>query len=150
MPELDSHTPGVTNPTPLTSRFSPWHGCGPNHKAYRPAMERSEHLTLQGCVLRLQPGDYDHEAASREWEAIFGVARSRDLLAFTNARLGFIPGKEGLTEGLVSITIGVKGKDKLDAIQKRAQEAGVKGDTGIEMCGVQWNFALAGHSGPRL
>ena len=96
MPELDSHTPGPNNPTPLKSRFSPWHACGSDHKVYYPGMKRSEHLSLEGCVLRLQPGDYDHEAASRQWEETFGVARSRDLLAFTNARLGFTPGREGL------------------------------------------------------
>lgn len=150
MPELDSHTPSSNNPTPLNSRFSPWHACGTDHKAYFPGMKRSEHLSLQGCVLRLQPGDCGHEAASREWEEIFGVARSRDLLAFTNARVGFVPGKEGLSEGLISITVGVKGKDKLEAIQKRASEAGVWTDQGIEMCGVKWGFVLTGHDGPRL
>jgi hypothetical protein len=113
-------------------------------------MKRSEHLSLQGCVLRLQSGDYGHEAASREWEDIFGVARSRDLLAFTNARLGFVPGREGQPEGLVSITIGVKGQDKLEAIQKRATEVGVQSDKGIQMCGVQWNFVLTGHGDSRL
>jgi hypothetical protein len=150
MPELDSHTPGTNNPTPLTSRLSPWHGCGSNYEKYYPGMKRSEHLTLQGCVLRLQPGDYGHEAASREWETIFGVARSRDLLAFTNARLGFIPGRKGQAEGLVSITVGVKGEDKLEAIRKRAKAAGVQSDKGIEMCGVQWNFVLTGHGDSRL
>ncbi|UPX20536.1 uncharacterized protein EKO05_0010765 [Ascochyta rabiei] len=34
MPELDSHTPSTNNPTPLESRFSPWHACGSDHKVY--------------------------------------------------------------------------------------------------------------------
>jgi hypothetical protein len=145
MPELDSHEPGPGNPTPLQSRFSPWHACGSDHKLYYPGMERSAHLTLEGCVLRLQPGDTDHEAAARQWEELFGVTRSRDLLAFTNGRLGFIAGREGQPEGLVSISIGVKGRDKIDAIRKRAITAGVCTNGQINMCGVRWNITLTGH-----
>lgn len=150
MPELDSHTPGPNNPTPLKSRFSPWHACGSDHKTYYPGMRRSAHLTLEGCILRLQPGDYGHEAAAQQWEEIFGVARSRDLLAFTNARMGFVPGREGCAEGLVSITVGVRGQDRLDAILSRAREAGVCKEGRVEMCGVQWLFVLAGHEEPKL
>ncbi|KAH8711901.1 hypothetical protein GQ44DRAFT_776447 [Phaeosphaeriaceae sp. PMI808] len=146
MLELDSHSPGANNPTPLKSRFSPWHACGPDHKVYHPRMKRSAHLTLQGCVLRLQPGDNDHEGAARQWEEIFGVARSRDLLAFTNARLGFICGHEGQPEGLTSITVGVNGKDRLDAVTERARAAGVCVDGRIHMCGVQWNLVLTGQN----
>jgi hypothetical protein len=113
-------------------------------------MKRSAHLSLEGCVLRLQPGDYDHEAAARQWEEIFGVERSRDLLAFTNARIGFVPGQRGRSEGLVSLTIGVKGRDKLDAILRRAREAGVCDDGGVQMCGVKWNFVLTGHEDAKL
>ena len=149
-PELDSHAPSPNNPTPLKSRFSPWHACGPDHTTYYPGMKRSAHLSLEGCVLRLQPGDYDHEAAARQWEEIFGVERSRDLLAFTNARIGFVPGQRGRSEGLVSLTIGVKGRDKLDAILRRAREAGVCDDGGVQMCGVKWNFVLTGHEDAKL
>jgi hypothetical protein len=145
MPELDSHAPGPNNPTPLTSRFSPWHACGSDHKVYYPGMKRSAHLTLEGCVLRLQPGDMDHEAAARQWEELYGVSRSRDLLAFTNTRLGFVGGREGRSEGLVSITIGVNGRDRLDAIIERARGAEVLINGRLEMCGVQWNLVLKGH-----
>jgi len=107
-------------------------------------MQRSEHLTLEGCVLRLEPGNLDHEAAARQWEEIFGVIRSRDLLAFTNARLGFIPGRAGQPEGLVSITVGVNGKSRLDAIEERAKDAGIYRDGSIEMCGTRWYFVLTG------
>ncbi|KAH7397203.1 hypothetical protein BKA66DRAFT_508985 [Pyrenochaeta sp. MPI-SDFR-AT-0127] len=144
MPELDSHAPGPNNPTPLKSRFSPWHACGSDYQAYYPGMKRSEHLTLEGCVLRLQPGDFDHEAGSRQWEELFGVARSRDLLAFTNAKLGFVPGREGQTEGLVSITIGVNSQDKLEAILGRARKAGACGNGWLDMCGVKWHLVLTG------
>lgn len=150
MPELDSHAPGPNNPTPLKSRFSPWHACGTDHKAYYPGMKQSAHLSLEGCVLRLQPGDYGHEAAARQWEDMFGVARSRDLLAFTNARMGFVPGREGHTEGLISITVGVRGQEQLDAILRRAEEANVCKEGRTRMCGVQWNFVLAGHAEPKL
>ncbi|RAQ99458.1 hypothetical protein DDE82_008233 [Stemphylium lycopersici] len=149
MPELDSHVPGPNNPTPVRARFSPWHACGPDVERYTRAMEQTAHLTLESCVLRLQPGDLGHEAAARAWEETFGVVRSRDLLAFTNARLGFIPGEEGQPEGLVSITVGVKGKEYFDAILERAQQAGICGEGWIEMCGVKWYLTLTGHSEDR-
>ena len=113
-------------------------------------MERAAHLTLEGCVLRLQPGDFEHEAAARQWEETFGVARSRDLLAFTNARMGFVPGRDSCAEGLISITVGVAGQQKLDALLNRALEAGVCKNGYIEMCGVRWNFVLTGHGDPKL
>jgi hypothetical protein len=145
MPELDSHAPGPNNPTPVKTRLSPWHACGPDYNVYAPGMKRTEHLSLAGCVLRLQPGDADHEAASRQWEELFGVARSRDLLAFTNARLGFVPGREGQHEGLISITVGVNGRHELGAIKERARRAGVCAEGRITMCGIMWNFVLTGH-----
>jgi hypothetical protein len=93
IPELDSHTPGPSNPISLQSRCSPWHICGPDQKVYYLGMKHSAHFTLGGCVLRLQPGDMDHEAVARPWEGIYRVARSRDQLAFTRARLGFVFGR---------------------------------------------------------
>lgn len=145
MPELDSHAAGPRNPGPLKTRFSPWHACGPDHNVYSAGMERAEHLTLAGCVLRLQPGDADYEAAARQWEGLFGVVRSRDLLVFTNTKLGFVPGREGQPEGLLSITVGVSGTDKLDAIRERARRAGAWADGRITMCGVGWDLVLTGH-----
>lgn len=150
MPELDSHAPTPNNPTPLTSRFSPWHACGSDHKTYYPGMRRAAHLSLEGCILRLHADDYEHEAAGRQWEETFGVARSRDLLAFTNARLGFIAGQQGCEEGLVSITVGVKGQEMLEAILRRANEAGVCVDGHVNMCGVRWNFVLTGYERSKL
>lgn len=100
-------------------------------------------------MLRLAPGDLGHEAAARQWEEIFGVPRSRDLLAFTNARLGFIPGQEGEAEGLVSVTVGVNGRDKLEGILERAREEGICGDGWINMCGVKWYFVLTAVDGTK-
>ncbi|EOA88309.1 uncharacterized protein SETTUDRAFT_107956 [Exserohilum turcica Et28A] len=144
IPELDSHKPGPTNPTPLKTRFSPWHACGSNVESYTPGMKQTGHLSLEGCVLCLQPGDVGHEAAARQWEEVFGVARSRDLLAFTNARLGFVRGRPGLAEGLVSITVGVQGKEQYESILERARKAGICSGRCIEMCGVKWYLTLTG------
>ena len=149
MPELDSHTPGPNNPTPLQTRFSPWHACGTQVDSYMPSMRQSGHLNLEGCTLRLQPGDAGHEAASRQWEEMFGVGRSRDMLAFTNARLGFLSGQEGQPEGLVSVTIGVRGREKLDAILERARNVGICRNNWVSMCGVNWYFVLTGHDEPK-
>lgn len=104
-------------------------------------MKRRLNLHLHGVVCRLAPGDVDHEAASREWEDISGIPRSRDLLAFTNSRMGFIRGVEGQLDGLVSITIGVEGRDEFNAILDRAREEGLCGDEWINMLGVRWYFA---------
>lgn len=146
MPELDSHAPGEDNPNPLLTRFSPWHACGPDYDVYSEGMKRSDHFTLEGCILRLQPEDLGHEAAARQWEETFGVARSRDQLAFVNARLGFIPGRQGEHEGLVSISLGVRGTDKYQAIMERAREMKVLQNGYIEMCGVKWYLSLTGHN----
>jgi hypothetical protein len=141
MPELDSCGPGDQDA--LTTRFSPWHACGSDYRLYSVGMKRSGHLSLEGCVLRLQPGDTDHEAAARQWEETFGVVRSRDLLAFTNARLGFLTAQAGQPEGLASITIGVAGEGNLAAILERAKNAGVEAERRcIDMLGVTWDFTL--------
>jgi hypothetical protein len=112
--------------------------------SYISGMQRAQHLALEGCVLRLRPGDVAHEDAARQWEETFGVARSRDLLAFTNAKIGFTSGREGQHGGLVSITIGVQGRDKYDAICKRASDAGIHRDGCILMCGIKWYLILLG------
>ncbi|KAF2641192.1 hypothetical protein P280DRAFT_399231 [Massarina eburnea CBS 473.64] len=150
MPELDSHAPSNHNAAPLQTRFSPWHACGSDYDTYSAGMKRVSHLSLEGCVLRLAPGDVGHEAAARQWEEIFGVARSRDLLAFTNARLGFVSGREGIKEGLLSITVGVRGKDRLHGILDRASKEGLCGDGWINMCGIRWYFVLTGYDGTKV
>ena len=112
-------------------------------------MKRHAHLSLLGVVCRLAPNDWGAEKAATQWEEIFGIPRSRDLAAFTNARLGFLHGKEGQPEGIMSISIGVKGETKRNEIFKRAEERGVlDGDEQsrnfVNMLGVRWNFVLTG------
>jgi hypothetical protein len=145
MPELDSHAKTSSNPNPLQDRFSPWHACGKDYPSYSAGMKRHASLSLLGCVLRLAPGDYDAELGSKQWEDMFGIARSRDLLAFTNSRIGFIPGREGEPEGLVSITVGVKGQKSVEDIYERARGIGLSIEQGgIAMVGVRWFFSNMG------
>lgn len=149
IPELDSHDATEGYPTPLQTRFSPWHACGPDTESYIAAMKRSEHLSLLGVVCRLEPSEQSGEKAATQWEQTFGVPRSRDLNAFTNARLGFVAGQEGLPAGIISITIGVRGQKRREDIFRRAQKYGVvkteRGRWQIEMLGVRWEFVLTGY-----
>ncbi|KAF2432899.1 hypothetical protein EJ08DRAFT_608169 [Tothia fuscella] len=144
MPELDSHPTTPSNPSPLTDPFSPWHACGKDHTAYSALMKKYSDIHLSGVLLRLAPGQTDTEAASRYWQDTFGVGMSRDLLAFTNARMGFVRGVEGRSEGLESITIGVDGVGRLEGIWEKARREGVAREGYVEMCGVKWFFHNAG------
>lgn len=104
IPELDSHSRTKENPEPLMERFSPWHACGFNFSNYSKAMKKHSHLHLLGALLRLAPGDVDMEGAAREWTDVFGVKMTRVLLAFTNARMGFVRGEKGREAGLESLS----------------------------------------------
>jgi hypothetical protein len=145
IPELDSHAETKDNPKPLTNRFSPWYPCGPD-LSYIPKMKKYAHLSLLGVVCRLAPGDWGAELASTQWEQIFGVPRSRDLVQFTNARVGFLHGEEGQPEGIISVTIGVVGERRRQEIFNRAKEKGVLVDDRsgrfVRMLGLRWNFVL--------
>ncbi|TVY46448.1 hypothetical protein LOCC1_G005653, partial [Lachnellula occidentalis] len=149
IPELDSHPPSRTNPTPLQTRFSPWHACGPltSYPAYSAGMKRHSDLLLISAACRLAPGDADVEGAARQWEDVFGVVRGKrqgeGASEFVNARLGFIPGMRGEAEGLVQICIGVQGTIALSGILDRAKRIGVLGrDGAVQMLGVRWDFVL--------
>lgn len=108
-------------------------------------MKKYGDLHLASALLRLAPGDWDTEGASRQWESVFGVGMSRDLVAFTNARMGFVRGQEGQPEGLESITITVNGGDRMDGILQRAREEGVLQDDGsLRMLNVKWYIRYAG------
>lgn len=145
IPELDSHAPTPDFPNPLQTRISPWHACGPDQERYMASMRKHAHLSLLGAVCRIKPGDGGSEVAATQWQDTFGVTRVRDLLGFTNARVGFIRGEEGKAEGMVSVTVGVHGQKRKDAILARARERGVVGSDGAaEMVGVRWNFSLTG------
>lgn len=140
MPELDSHKPSATNPTPLESPFSPWHACGGDYEMYSAAMKRCSHLKLVGATLRLAAGKTDVEAAAQQWQDYFGVRRSGNELIFTNARLKFVQGVEGQPEGLESLTIQVKGKARLDRMLKVVESEGLCGDGWTNLLGVKWYF----------
>jgi hypothetical protein len=142
MPELDSHRPTPDNPTPLTTRFSPWHACGPDYASYSAGMKRHSDLQLMSAICRLAPGDKDTESAAKQWESLFGVQRNGDGLEFTNMRLRFISGEEGKAGGLVEIVIGVEGKERLRGVLERARREGLRvdGEGWVEMIGVRWAF----------
>ena len=109
-------------------------------------MKRNGHLSLLGVVCRLGPNEGDGERAATQWEQTFGVPRSRDLIAFTNARIGFIAGEDGKPDGIVSIGIGVKTDKQRSEIFERAEKRGLlkkgQGSKGIDMLGVKWYFSL--------
>ncbi len=154
MPELDSHTPCAANPMPLETRFSPWHACGGDYARYSAGMRKTGHLHLLSCKLRLAAGDTDVDGAVAQWSGLFGVSTSRQTskdglpvdLAFTNSSMRFVAGEEAKSEGLVSITVGVDGKEELQSIKDRARKEGVwidgKGESAtggwVEMVGVKW------------
>ena len=149
IPELDSQKETKDNPKPMTTRFSAWHPAGPNEKSYIAKMKQYGHLSLLGAVCRLAPGDWGAELAATQWEQTFGVPRSRDLIQFTNARVGFLHGEEGHREGIESITIGVVGERRRQDIFKRAQEMGIletdeQKRKSVRMFGIKWGFVLTG------
>ncbi|KAF4632994.1 hypothetical protein G7Y89_g5126 [Cudoniella acicularis] len=145
IPELDSHHPYPSNPTPLESPFSPWHALGPssNHSIHGKAMMKYSHLHLLSITCRLAPGVADIAGAARQWEELFDVrsAAHEGQLQFTNARLRFLPGKENEKEGLLEVCVGVEGTDQLNDILDRAEKEGlVKKDGLVDMVGVLWKF----------
>jgi hypothetical protein len=151
MPELDSHHSSQEHPDPLGERFSPWHAAGPkaSYKEYSAGMRRHADLHLLSAVLRLAPGDKDVAGAAKQWERLFGVKRVNDTeVGFTNAKMGFVEGKEGMNEGLVEIMIGVEGRERLKGILERAKKEGLvfDGEKRVEMLGLKWRFILVGRS----
>ena len=148
IPELDSQSETEENPKPMTTRFSAWHPCGPDDKSYIAKMKQYGHLSLLGAVCRLAPDDWSSEVAATQWEQTFGIPRSRDLIQFTNARVGFLHGEGGKPEGIESISIGVVGDRRRQDIFKRAEERGLVESDGlrkwVNMLGVKWHFTLTG------
>jgi len=143
MPELDSHKPSPTNPTPLEDVFSPWHPCGSDYEQYSAGMKRCSHLRLLGATCRLSPGQTDTEAAAGLWEKYFGVRRESSDLVFTNARLKFVPGVHGQPEGLESVTVEIKGKERFDKALDVVSKEGLCGDGWANILGVKWYFVLS-------
>lgn len=145
IPEVDSHTPSVINPEPMATKISPWHACGPasSYEKYSAIMRRNSDLHLLEVILRLKAGETDTQVAAEYWEKTFGVRRNGEDVKFTNARIGFIKGQEGEADGIVSITIGVEGKKRLEEIIWRAKlEKLLTSDNQISMLGIDWKFTL--------
>jgi hypothetical protein len=146
IPELDSHHVSSSHPHPLSERFSPWHAAGPpsSYSKYSAAMRRHGDLHLLSAVLRLAPGDHDTNGAAKQWKHLFGVHRglTQEELAFTNAKIIFVPGQKSKHEGIVTITIGVNGKERLDNIFQRAtdQRLRIDDEGSVEMLGILWRF----------
>ncbi|OJD11013.1 hypothetical protein ACJ73_09631, partial [Blastomyces percursus] len=144
IPELDSHDATPANPEPVTSRFAPWHACGPDYASYSQGMKRTADLHLVDVTCRLAPGDEDTDAALKQWEETFGISRGAEHLQFTNARMRFVPGMEGRSEGFTDVTIAVRGEERLRGIFDRAREVGVPaGDGWVDMLGCKWHFVMA-------
>ncbi|PGG95402.1 hypothetical protein AJ79_10076 [Helicocarpus griseus UAMH5409] len=144
IPELDSHEVTPANPEPVTSRFSPWHACGADYDSYSRGMKRTADLHLIEATCRLPPRDTDTDAALQQWEETFGISKSGASLQFTNARMRFLPGVDGKSEGLASISIAVQGEGRLRAIFDRARELGLESDDGwVDMLGIRWRFVAA-------
>lgn len=142
MPELDSHAPSPSNPTPLESTFSPWHACGMEYERYSAGMRRCSHLKLVGVTLRLSPGQSDVEGAAQQWQDFFGIKQEGGQLLFTNAKLKFVAGVEGQPEGLESVTIQVKGENRLEKILGTASKEGLCGDGWVNLLGVKFYLVL--------
>lgn len=142
MPELDSHKPSPDNPSPLFYPFSPWHACGPHYASYSAAMSRCSHLQLLGAECRLMPGDDNTNNAAQKWEEIFGIVREGNELVFTNSRLRFREGDSRKSEGLQSITVGIRGRKAYEQVLDRAQNESVYKDGRVHMLGFEWCFVL--------
>ena len=153
MPELDSYVPCKANPTPLETRFSPWGPCGEDPAIYLEGMKKTKDLWLTRVMLRLAPGDADVGGAVRQWSDTFGIPTARrtdgeegEELAYSNCRMGFVPGQQGQPDGVSSVTIGVEGKERLQGIMDRAKAAAVWKERWMEVANVRWYLTLMGEA----
>ncbi|KAL2367131.1 hypothetical protein RJZ57_008530, partial [Blastomyces gilchristii] len=69
---------------------------------------RTADLHLADVTCRLAPGDEDTDAALKQWEETFGIPGGPGHLQFTNARMRFLPGMEGKSEGFADVSIAVR------------------------------------------
>jgi hypothetical protein len=151
MPELDSHNMSKEHQDPLGERFSPWHALGPksSYNTYAAGVRRHADLHLLSAKLRLAPGGRDIASAAKQWESLFGVKRLSDTeVGFTNAKMGFVEGKDRTIGGLVEVVIGVEGTERLNGILESAISEGLEfdGEKRVEMLGLKWRFVLVGES----
>ncbi|KAL2365419.1 hypothetical protein RJZ56_001663 [Blastomyces dermatitidis] len=107
-------------------------------------MKRTADLHLADVTCRLAPGDEDTDAALKQWEETFGIPGDPGHLQFTNARMRFLPGMEGKSEGFTDVSIAVRGEERHKGIFDRAREVGLpSGDGWVEMLGCRWHFVSA-------
>jgi hypothetical protein len=66
-----------------------------------------------------------------------------------NAKMGFMKGEKGRTDGIVDITIGVEGKRRLEEILWRAkfEDLALDESDSLSMLGVKWRFILVDQQG---
>ena len=147
MPELDSHKPTAKWPAPLFPEVSPWGALGPMSRSelYMAMMRDAAWLRLVGVILRLEDGDGDTVGAARQWQETFGCSRKEDMICYINARMGFLAGQKGQSEGIHSITLAVEGKQRLERIMWAAESEGVfrqgrPKEWYAEMLGIKWYF----------
>ncbi|EGE78919.2 hypothetical protein, variant [Blastomyces dermatitidis ATCC 18188] len=145
IPELDSHEATPANPEPVTSRFAPWHACGPDYASYSKGNEAYCRPASGRCHLPSSTGRRGHR---RRIEAVggetFGIPGDPGHLQFTNARMRFLPGMEGKSEGFTDVSIAVRGEERHKGIFDRAREVGLpSGDGWVEMLGCRWHFVSA-------
>ena len=106
-------------------------------------MKRHADLHLLGVTLRLRSGDQHTRGAAKQWEDVFGVKSQNDEAVFTNARMRFREGVEGMPEGIVEVRIGVEGTETLRNVLETARTEGLQVDESegsVEMLGVRFMF----------
>lgn len=150
MPELDTYTPqqgqsGI--PSFMDTPITPWPPCGADYPTYSREMSRRTHLQLLGATCRLAAGDNsncrDTASAARKWEELFGVHAQGNENVFTNCRVRFVPNPGDLPDGLVSVTVGIRGKEAYERVLFAAGEEGLMSwDGRVFMLGVEWEFVL--------
>ena len=150
MPELDTYNPQKQQsgmPSFINAPIAPWPPCGDDYLTYSRKMSRRTHLQLLGATCRLAAGDdsngRDTASAAQKWEELFRVHAQGDENVFTNCRVRFVSNPEDLPDGLVSVTVGIRGEE---AYRKTLFAAGEEGlmswDGRVSMLGVEWEFVL--------
>ncbi|PLN78354.1 hypothetical protein BDW42DRAFT_144628 [Aspergillus taichungensis] len=150
MPELDTYTPLQDQshiPSFIDAPIAPWPPCGADYPVYSREMSRRTHLQLLGATCRLASGNNsnsgDATIAARKWEELFGVHAQGNENVFTNCRMRFVSNPGDLPDGLVSVTVGIRGEEAYERVLFAAGEEGlISWDGRVSMLGVEWEFVL--------
>lgn len=107
----------------------PWHPAGPS-------WQKAKTNKVNGIVgVTIQCDDPQHVA--RRWSEITEIALESDTLAFSNAKIRFVPINDGRPEGLSELDI----KADIDSVTRAAEKLGVRtGDSQVTICGVRLNL----------